>query len=210
VRGTRALTGRTLFSAMRGEPGMGAVRMRRRVLLRLTKAYEDEAMSRAEDAFVFGSFQSEASYREVEARWHGLASAARAAVVVGGFPELREHGRVLEVPIGPDEPAAWEWAFLCEAPTCSVCIAGWQVPDDAGADGDPCFEVLWSADPAVVRRATLVALRTLGPAAERLPGEIRDIAAAPAPALPADARAAVELTHRVVRYFTELDELSGP
>jgi DICT domain-containing protein len=209
VRGARVLTGRTLFAAMRGQPGMGAVQMRRRVLLRLSRAFEDETMSRAEGAFVYGSFQDEASYREAEHRWHALAALTDAAVVVASFAELREQGGVIEVPVSALEPEAREWAFLCEAPTCSICIAGWELPsaEEHEDPNDTCFEVMWSADPAVVRRATLVALARLGDVTYRLPAHVREIAAAPAPARPADARAAIELTHRVVRYFTELDGL---
>ena len=208
VRGARVITGRTLFAAMRGQPGMGAVQMRRRVLLQLTRAFEDEAMSRAEGAFLYGSFQSEALYREAEQRWHAMAALAEATVAIAAFGELREAGGVLEVPVDAFAPSVREWAFLCEAPICSICIAGWELPpDDVGDPDNPCFEVLWSADPAVVRRATVVALRALGDVTARLPERVRDIAGAPALAVPLEARAAIELTHRVVRYFTELEGL---
>jgi DNA-binding transcriptional MerR regulator len=180
--------------------------LRKRTLLAISRAIEDETLARAAGPVVFAAFQTERNYRAVEHRYERLAANADAAVVFADFPEARtEEGHPAEVPIGSADAIGNEWAVVIDAPGYAACLLAWETPesqrDDHLPDRERCFEALWTLDPRVVRRAALVgaalAARAGAAEGERLEGMLRDrplAFEAPVPAL-------TSLTNRIVGYL---------
>lgn len=139
-------------------PRIGSRTMRRGPLVAISKAIEDEAMSRVERPVVFGSFQREAFFRESAARWNEIARTAAACVVFADFAEPGGgSGRPVEVPLAPDAPLLREWAVVVTAPSLSVLLTAWEVPDQSQSPArDRIFESMFTFDPAAVRTAAQV------------------------------------------------------
>ncbi len=90
VRGADMGTDRpSLFGALSGgdQPVSSQILMKR-TLLAISRAIEDEAMSRASSPVVFGAFQREGNYRAVEHRYRAMARTADAVVVFADFASL--------------------------------------------------------------------------------------------------------------------------
>ncbi len=181
--------------------------LRKRTLLALSRAIEDETMARAAGPVVFAAFQQVRNYRAVEHRYRRLAETADAAVVFADFPEAREpDGGPAEVPIERDAALGNEWVVVIDAPGFAACLLAWERPrtpeeEEALPDRERRFESLWTMDPTVVRRAALVACSLTRAAcpelAERIEGTLagRPLAVeAPVPGLTA-------LTNRLVAYL---------
>ena len=189
-----------------GDEPVPARRLRKRTLLAISRAIEDETLARAAGPVVIGAFQSVRNFQAVEHRYERLANAADACLVFADFDEVRERqGHPTEVPIGPQDVLGNEWAVVIDAPGYAACLLAWETPesqrDDHLPDRERRFETLWTLDPRVVRRAALVgvalAARAGAEAGERLETVLRDrplAFEAPAPALTA-------LTNRIVGYL---------
>lgn len=128
------------------------------MMLALTRAIEDEALSRAERMLLFGSFQRERFYRQAQPRWRELARTADLAVVFADFTRLRTPRREpAEVPVAGEHPLNREWSVVCEAEDFALCLTGWEAPDRTGpGDDGRCFEAIWSVEPDVVREASQI------------------------------------------------------
>lgn len=153
----------SVFARLRRSlPDLPPQRLPKRALTALSYAIEDESFASAEQPVVLASFQRERFYRHVERRWSELARTARLAVVLAEFPAASaEPGRPIEVPIAADAPLHREWALVIDSPGCAVCLAAWEVPEQAsGPDAERLFEALWTVDPDLVREAARVLLRT--------------------------------------------------
>jgi DICT domain-containing protein/predicted DNA-binding transcriptional regulator AlpA len=211
VERARAASGATdrpsIYGAIAGgDVPVPARRLRKRTLLAISRAIEDETLARAAGPVVIGAFQSVRNYEGVAHRYGRLARAADACVVFADFEAVSEPaGRPAEVPIAPDDVLGNEWAVVIDAPGYAACLLAWETPesqrDDHLPDHERRFEALWTLDPRVVRRAALVgaALAARGGAevGERLEGVLRErplAFEAPAPALTA-------LTNRIVGYL---------
>ena len=136
--------------------------LRKRTLLAISRAIEDEALARAAEPFVAGAFQSERNYRAVEHRYRRIAELGDGVVVFADFPEVRRPaGAPAEIPIAPDDPLGNEWAVVVDAPGYAACLLAWEHPRSAAQAGLPDaerrFEAAWTLDPEVVRRASQVA-----------------------------------------------------
>jgi MerR family transcriptional regulator, light-induced transcriptional regulator len=189
-----------------GDEPVPARRLRKRTLLAISRAIEDETLARAAGPVVIGAFQSVRNFHGVQHRYERLARAADACVVFADFDAVRERAEhPTEVPIAPHEVLGNEWAVVIDAPGYAACLLAWETPesqrDDHLPDRERRFEALWTLDPRVVRRAALVgaALATRAGAAEgeRLEEMLRDRALAfeaPVPAL-------TSLTNRIVGYL---------
>ena len=135
--------------------------LRKRTLIAISKAIEDETIARAAGPVVVGAFQSEENYRHVEHRYKRLAKVADAAIVFADFPEVRDvDGDVVEVPISMEDSVGNEWAVVVDAPGYAACLLAWEHPpsaEESGGrpDGERRFESVWTMDPQVVRRAAL-------------------------------------------------------
>src|SRR4051812_42045936 len=85
--------------------------LRKRTLLAMSRAIEDETLAHGAAPVCFGSFQEERFYRHVEPRWRSLARMADAAAVFADFPGSRSpEGGPVELPIMPRSPLGQEWA----------------------------------------------------------------------------------------------------
>ena len=189
-----------------GDDPVPARQLRKRTLLAISRAIEDETLARAAGPVVIGAFQSVRNFQAVEHRYERLANAADACLVFADFDAVRERrGHPTEVPIDPQDVLGNEWAVVIDAPGYAACLLAWETPesqrDDHLPDRERRFETLWTLDPRVVRRAALVgvalAARAGAEAGERLEAVLRDrplAFEAPAPALTA-------LTNRIVGYL---------
>ncbi len=146
----------SLFAVLRSRhPGLAPSLLRKSVLVALSRAIEDESLSRAERPLLFGSFQRERYYRQAERRWVDLASGAHLAAVLADFSELRTPpDRPYEIPVSEGEPLLREWAIVCVAPGHAACLAAWEPTTTvASPEHDRHFETIWSVEPAVVTHA---------------------------------------------------------
>ena len=180
--------------------------LRKRTLIAISHAIEDETIARAAGPVVFGAFQHEANYRHEEHRYRRLAERADAAVVFADFPEARLDTSPAEIPIAAEAALGNEWAVIVDAPGFAACVLAWERPRTRDEEREMPelerrFESLWTMDPAIVRRASLVGCSLARDEAPELAGRIersladRPLAAeAPAPGLTA-------LTNRLVGYL---------
>jgi DICT domain-containing protein len=125
------------------------------MMLALSRAIEDESLSRAEQPILFGSFQRERFYRSSAARWRELAAGAAFAAVFADFAAAAEPvDGPAEVPLGRDHPLSREWAVVCDAAGHDACLFGWEPPGSEA--GRRHFEAVWSVEPHVVRDAARI------------------------------------------------------
>ena len=181
-------------------------RLRKKTLLAISRAIEDETLARAAAPFVAAAFQHERNYRVVEHRYRRIAELADAAVVFADFPGISTPaGAPAEIPIAADDALGNEWAVVVDAPGYAACLLAWEQPPAAGEkerpDSERRFEAAWTLDPEVVRRAAQVTCalvrRVDAELADRcgeLLGERPLAMEAPAPALTA-------LTNRMIAYM---------
>jgi MerR family transcriptional regulator, light-induced transcriptional regulator len=146
----------SVFAGLRARrPDLQPVVLRKRALLALSRAIEDESCARAERPLLFGAFQRERFYRQSQRRWRELARTAELAVVFADFDRARTPANgPAELPLDRSGPLAREWAVVCDAPGHAACLTGIELPAarrprDAARE----FEVIWSVEPAVVRAA---------------------------------------------------------
>jgi MerR family transcriptional regulator, light-induced transcriptional regulator len=196
----------SLYAAVAdGQPGRP---LRKRTLIGLSRAIEDEAMSRAAAPIAFGAFQEERFYRHEQRRWRRLARTADAVAVFASFAAVGEDGGVLELPIGATDPLADEWAVIVDAPGYSACLLAWEPArgDDNGgapADRDRRFESILTTDPEVTRRASLCAARLVARVAPEQGARLESMLADRPLAVERPAPALTALTNRIVAYLDE-------
>jgi MerR family transcriptional regulator, light-induced transcriptional regulator len=133
-------------------------RLPERTMLALSRAIEDESLSRAERPLLFAFFQRERHYRHAAARWRELARTARLTIAFADFqrPRTPDDGPI-ELCVATSDPLAREWAIVCDAPGHAVCLTAWELPTSTSAsDHDRVFEVIWSVEPAFVREAARI------------------------------------------------------
>src|SRR4051812_48829272 len=91
-----------------------ARRLRKRTLIHLSRAIEDETLASAANPIVFGAFQRARHYEGVRHRYERMAKAADVAAVFADFgPDhhtvVHEHEPV-EIGISTEDPMGHEWA----------------------------------------------------------------------------------------------------
>jgi MerR family transcriptional regulator, light-induced transcriptional regulator len=189
--------------------------LRKATLLALTRAMEDECCARAERPVLFAAFQQRRFFLQSQRRWNELARTARVAVVFADFGEPAAASgpppgpAPIRVPLPADAPARREWTLVCDSPDYPACVAGWEFPGQPqGGDASRRFEVIWSADPQVVRDAAAICAQLarsvrpgLGSLLDALPSE------PPAPAS-ADLRRAAGLLTRMTSYLEKAGSLT--
>jgi DICT domain-containing protein len=151
----------SVFAGLRRQrPDVQPVRLRKPILLALSRAIEDESCARAERALLFGAFQRERFYRQSERRWRELSRTADLAIVFADFPRRRRRaGAPEELPLDRSAGLNREWSIVCEAPGHAVCLAGIELPAaQRPREAAREFEVIWSVEPAVVRTAVEICL----------------------------------------------------
>ncbi len=206
VRGADVGTDRpSLFGALAGAdlPVRPQV-LTKRTLLAISRAIEDETMSRAASPVVFGAFQREANYRAVEHRYRAMARTADAVVVFADFARLDARaGEIAEVPLGAGDALGNEWAVVVDAPGYSACLLAWEQPRAAERvpDRERTFETMWTLDPRMVRRAAQVGASLARRADEAL-GERVEVLLADRPlAMEHPAPSVTSVTNRIVGYL---------
>jgi DICT domain-containing protein len=170
-----------------------------RMMLALSRAIEDESLSRAERPILFGAFQRERFYRASASRWRELAAGAAFAAVFADFAAPAEPADgPAEVPLGRDHPLSREWAVVCDAAGHDACLFGWEPPDRG--TGERRFEAVWSVEPDVVRDAARICAQVASAhiaIPEDVPARLRSPAAALADE---QLRLATAITARALAY----------
>ena len=180
--------------------------LKKSTLVALSRAIEHETLAQAASPVLFGAFQHEEFYRDVEPRYRRISQFSDAAIAFADFKELRRPaGGPIEVPIAPEDKLGNEWAVIVDAPGYAACLLAWEMPG-ATQPGDPGdlnrrFEAIWTLDPRATRKASQVAARLAGRADPALGKHLEDLLAdrplardEPAPTLTA-------LTNPVVAYL---------
>jgi DICT domain-containing protein len=199
----------SIYAAVAGaDHGARPQVLRKSTLIALSRAIEHETLASAASPVLFGAFQREPFYRQVEVRYRRIALHADAAAVFADFPAVRhEPGAPSEIPIAEADVLGNEWAVIVDAPGYAACLLAWEQPGPLTAggphDADRRFEAIWTLDAAATRRAAQVAAQLAGRAdpayGERLLEMLADRPLAleePAPALTA-------LTNRMVAYLEQ-------
>jgi DICT domain-containing protein len=196
----------SIFGAIAaGDSPVRPQRLRRRTMLALSQAIEDEAMARAAGPIVVASFQAEDNYRAVEHRYRRLARVADAVAVFARFPELRAEREddPVEIPVEPADALGHEWAVIVDAPGFAACLVGWETP--AGARGERVFEAIWTMDAAVVRQGIQVGAVLAGRVSPALGGRIEGLLVDRPLAVDAPTSGLTALTNRIVGYMDAAD-----
>jgi MerR family transcriptional regulator, light-induced transcriptional regulator len=147
----------SVFAMLRRDhPHLAPQRLRKPILLGLSRAIEDEYLASAVPGVVCASFQRERFYNSSRARWSELARHSRWSMVFAVFPDFRdpEPGEPAQVPLSGDAPMRREWAVITETSRLGACLAGWETPgQDDVPDRHRTFEVVWTIDPHATRQA---------------------------------------------------------
>jgi len=207
VRGAGMATDRpSLFGAVAaGELPVPSQRLTKRTLLAISRAIEDETMSRAAAPVVIGAFQSERNYRAVEHRYRAMARTADAVVVFADFDCLAAAaGAPAEVPLEADDALGNEWAVVIDAPGYSACLLAWEQPRSARsvvADRERMFEAIWTLDPHAVRRAAQVGASLARRADDALGDRVEGMLAERPLAMEQPTPSLTSVTNRIVGYL---------
>jgi len=193
----------SVFAALHESfPQLQAHSLPKPAVVALARAIEDESCARAQRAVLFGCFQQERFYRQVQSRWRDLARTAEAAIVLADFERNLPAGSgPAEVAIAPTDPLMREWVVVCDAPAFSACLVGWERPQ--GEERHRNFECLWSMEPQVVRMAARVCCELVARTAPEFVGDLHDRLEAPASSIGIDPRSVADLTTRMVLYASQ-------
>lgn len=168
--------GDSVFAALRERrPNLQVHPLRKRTLLAMSRAVEDESCARAERSLLFASFQRERHYRESERRWRDLAATAERAVVFADFSRQRHpDGGPIELPIDARERIGREWSVICEATDHAVCLAGWEPPGQQGVpEPDRLFETIWTVEREGTLEAAGICIELAGRSSPALARDLR-------------------------------------
>jgi MerR family transcriptional regulator, light-induced transcriptional regulator len=175
----------------------------KRTMVALSHAIEDECSARAERAILVGAFQERRFYAQARNRWRDLSAGARRAVAFADFHTAREpFDGPAEVPITRSDALSREWAIVHLAPRSSVLFLGRELPGRGRRlDATRRFELVWTAEPAVVWDAVEAAARLAEGSAPSVARALRADLAEFAYPLPFDPGFVVALTNRMVGYL---------
>ena len=177
--------------------------LKKPTLVALSRAIEHETLAHAASPVIFGAFQTEKAYRQVEFRYQRMARNADATTVFADFPgKRREQGRPVEIPIDLDDVIGNEWAVIVDAPGYSACLLAWEHPQQEGVeDSRRRFEAIWTVHPHAVRRAAQVAARLTAECDAQYGAELSDLLADRPMATEQPVPALTALTNRAIAYL---------
>lgn len=179
--------------------------LRKRTLIALSRAIEDEALSHAAAPVAFAAFQRAAFYEQVRPRWQAIARLADAVGVFADFPAVARDDGVLTVPIAREDGLNNEWVVVIDAPGYAACLVAWEpergIERGGPADRDRRFEAIWTIDPEVTRRAAVVAAQLVGRADPAEGERLLTLLAERPLAMQSVAPALTTLTNRIVSYL---------
>jgi DICT domain-containing protein len=188
-------------------PDVAPVVLRRPTLLAMSRAIEDECITRAARPVLVGAFQQQRHWRASEQRWRDLAATSEVTVALAAGMRRRQRGALWEAPIAPGAPVQREWALVCDSPTFAACLVGVELPPDAQRREDGrSFEALWTVEPVAVRRAARAAADVVAGGSAALDDVLRRRLEQPAPVTGDTVRSATSLTNRMLAYV----ESAGP
>jgi DICT domain-containing protein len=194
----------SIFAGLRSQrPDIPPVLVRKRALLEITRAIEDEYCARAGAGVLIASFQRERYYRQSERRWRELSRTAELAIVLADFPALRVPTQgPIEIPIRRDQALSREWTLIVDAPQAHACLAAWEHAGVASEpDGDRRFELLWSFEPVAVHAAAQVACGLIENLAPDVSDSLQATNRLPPPPSAPELRSAAGLAQRIVGYL---------
>lgn len=193
---------RSMFALLRERrPDLQPVKVRKRHLIDLSHAVEDESCARAEQPVLLGSFQRERFYRQSERRWRELSRGAAGSVALADFERVRRpRGGPVEVPIERSHPALREWALVCDAPEHGACLLAWEPPARRSLpDAEREFELILSVEPGVVRSVTEAGLDVAASSAPEIAAGLREgLSEGPPPMAATQLRLASSITVRLL------------
>ncbi len=132
--------------------------LKKRTLIAVSRAIEEETLSRAAAPVVVAAFQASATTARSStaiARWRGTPTPCSCSPTSMRSPADGE-GPV-EVPLGSGQGLGNEWAVVVDAPGYGACLLGWEQPRARPVpDDERTFEAMWTLDPRLVRRAVQV------------------------------------------------------
>lgn len=194
----------SVFAELRAKhANLATHRMRKRTLLALSWAIEDEFCARAERSYLFGGFQKQEYYEAAEARWHELARVSQAAYVFTAVEgdDPPEPSGLTVVPLPDDAPLRREWAVVCDAPKVAVALSAWELPGQGALpDHQRVFESTWTLDPVAVRDAARVCAQVAASAGAPSATPTLYALAEDPPLTTFDPAAATAMFNRVVAY----------
>ena len=182
-------------------PHLMPYRLRKKTLLALSWAFEDEFCARADRAHLFGSFQTGTYYAPARARWSELARVAKSAFVFADFAEPTPGAQPVEVALPEDAPMRREWLVVCDSLDFPAALTAFEIPGQTGVPkGQRLFEAIWTLDPTAVRDAARTCALI---AADVLPADAAPVLYGLAdrpPAGLADLASVTSMFNRVVAY----------
>ncbi len=195
----------SVYAALRRRrPDLEPRTLRKPLLLALTRAIEDESLSRAERPLLFASFQTERFYRQSQARWRELSRGAELTLAFANFDRLgTPPDGPAEIPVERSHPFGREWTVVCCAAEHAICLSAWEPPASTGPPGDRLFESIFSVEPDVAWQAARICAAI---AAAKVP-ELIDAARSrlesdPHPLTPEQLRLATAITNRTLSYLS--------
>ncbi len=194
----------TIFASLAQRRGARPLPIAKRALTLVVRGLEDEMLASGARPLVFASFQRERFFTQSEHRYREIARSAELVLVRADFPSVRESGRLVEVPLDPEQPASREWVFGCYAPGFAVGLAAWELVDEhAGSDEHRRFELVWTADAAAVRQAARTAVDLAAGEAPDLAGRAEPLLEAEPPPEGEEHRRLTAMANRVLSYLVE-------
>ncbi|CAA9474891.1 MAG: hypothetical protein AVDCRST_MAG85-228 [uncultured Solirubrobacteraceae bacterium] len=202
----------SIFAAVANIDAMARPQLlRKKTLVAISRAIEHETLASATAPILFGAFQHEQAYRQVETRWKRLARQADATTVFADFSAQSSGGgngsgkTPVEMPIDLDDAIGNEWAVIVDAPGYCACLLGWEHPREVtamGPDDDKRrFEAIWTVHPRAVRRAAEVASKLVGQLDPEYGGALEALLADRPLATEQPAPALTSLTNRAMAYI---------
>ena len=194
----------SVFDAVvNGHPVLRQQVLRKRTLLALTQAVEDECCTRADRPLLFACFEQERYYRQSQERWQELARTAGSAVVFADFPDhSAPDAKPVLVALPESAPLRREWLLVCDDDSYPACVVAAERPGQSRTrEMDRTFEAVWSVDAQVVRDAARVCAALADSLHPGVAVSMRDRLATTPPKASADLGRAHRLLERVVGYL---------
>jgi DICT domain-containing protein len=182
--------------------------LRKRTLIQLSRAIEDETMAHAAAPVCFAAFQREEFFRHVEHRYRRMAVNADCTLVFADFAELRRRDNgLVEIPIAAETALGSEWAVIVDAPGYAACLVAWERadarPEEVEHEDERLFEALVTLDPSTVRAAARAATRVVRAADPETSEHVDRLLADRPLAFERPVPALTALTNRMLNYVDE-------
>jgi DICT domain-containing protein len=179
--------------------------LRKRTLIALSRAIEDEALAHAAAPVAFAAFQQARFYEQVRPRWQAIGRLADAVAVFADFDAVARDEDVVQVPISREDALTNEWIVIVDAPGYAACLLAWEpergLERGGPADRERRFEAIWTIDPQLTRRAAVTAARLVARADQAQGDRLLAMLAQRPLAVQSVAPALTTLTNRIVAYL---------